>query len=101
MRVAVYAPHPTANIRIKHNPIRGVYPSFGHSGSGADPGFPRIFAAEEPNVGVRDELTPDVERIEMDSVVCSDVKPCAGPASIWHLARVHGTPRPSIVGRFH
>ena len=82
MGVAIHAPHSTAHLGIKHNPVGCIQPFAWHSGSRTLPTRATIFAAEKTDVCVGKELPVRVERIEVNTVDVGDIEPGARPLPV-------------------
>ena len=73
------APHAPPHVGVEGDPVRGVAPRVGDAHRRADPGLAAVLAAEEADVGVGDEDSPGIERIEVDAVAARDIQASRRP----------------------
>ena len=99
--IAVHAPGAAAHFGIKHHPVSRIHPFAGNSGGGTRPRNSVIFAAEESDICVGNELPFRIERIEMDSVSICDIQPSGCPSIGRSFARIDSVPVRASVRRLH
>lgn len=101
MSVTIYTPHSALHLRIKFDPVGCVPPLARSAIDRATPGLAAIFAAKEGDVRIRDELTTQIEWVEMDTVARGHIEASRCPVRPLYPARVNGGPSAAAIGRLH
>src|SRR5882724_6288558 len=101
MGIAVHTPHTALYFRVEHKPVGSVHPFAGNSACGTSPGGATIFAPEQADIGICDEHTLRIKRIEVDAVSCGHVQADSCPPRGIDLARIEASPRCTAVDRAH
>src|SRR5258708_39189185 len=101
MRIAVGPPPAALHFRIEHEPVSRVHPFAGNSSRRTSPGGATIFAAEQADIGIRNEDALPIEGIEVYAVGCGHVETNGCPACGIDLARIEASPSGAAVGGTH
>src|SRR5271157_6548007 len=68
VHVTHHAPHPTLHGRFKGDPVRRVGPTSRHALGRTRPALAAVFAAEQADVGIRDEHSARIKGIKKDPI---------------------------------